>query len=342
MAVVATDHNRRIATETFGHKRRFHSTVMAADQTVDSPKVVKPKEKPRAFFEVAINDDSPLEKVVETPVVGTSNFDEEETQSFNRVSLLNSNEPTPWVRKLHDNDDIIGEVNEGVKTRLQITNLISYTCYTSQIEPKKVDEDLNNEFWVLAMQDELNQFERNEVWTLVPKPQTTNVIGTKWIYRNKSDEDGNIVRNKVRLVAQGYSQIEGIDFEETLAPVARLESIRFLLSISCVHKFKLHQMDVKSAFLNDFLQEEVFVQEPKGFVDAHHPNHVYRLKKALYGLKQALRAWYECLTQFLIDNNYSRGSVDKTLFIKKDNDELFIAQIYADDIVFGFTNNTKV
>ncbi|KAK0583158.1 hypothetical protein LWI29_034070 [Acer saccharum] len=158
---------------------------------------------------------------------------------------------------------------------------------------------------------------------------------------NKSDEDGNIVRNKARLVAQGYSQIEGIDFEETFAPVARLESIRLLLSISCVHKFKLHQMDVKSAFLNGFLQEEVFVEQPKGFVDAHHPNHVYRLKKALYGLKQAPRAWYERLTQFLVDNNYTRGSVDKTLFIKRDNDELFIAQIYVDDIVFGSTNNTK-
>ncbi|KAK0583735.1 hypothetical protein LWI29_002305 [Acer saccharum] len=192
------------------------------------------------------------------------------------------------------------------------------------------------------MQEELNQFERNEVWTLVPRPKTTNVIGTKWIFRNKSDEDGNIVRNKARLVAQGYSQIEGIDFEETFAPVARLESIRLLLSISCVHKFKLHQMDVKSAFLNGFLQEEVFVEQPKGFVDAHHPNHVYRLKKALYGLKQAPRAWYERLTQFLVDNNYTRGSVDKTLFIKRDNDELFIAQIFVDDIVFGSTNNTKV
>ena len=154
--------------------------------------------------------------------------------------------------------------------------------------------------------------------------------------------DGNIVRNKARLVAQGYSQIEGIDFEETFAPAACLESIRLLLSISCVHKFKLHQMDMKSAFLNGFLQEEAFVEQPKVFVDAHHPNHVYRLKKALYRLKQAPRAWYERLTQFLVDNDYTRGSVDKTLFIKKDNDELFIAQIYVDDIVIGSTNNTKV
>ncbi|KAK4859950.1 hypothetical protein QYF36_014804 [Acer negundo] len=195
--------------------------------------------------EVVIYDDSPLEKVVETPIVGTSNLDEDDTQPLGRVPLLNFNEPAPWVRKLHDRDDIIGEVNE----------------------------------------EELNQFERNKVWTLAPKPKSTNVIGTKWIYRNKSDEDGNIVCNKARIVAQGYSQIEGLDFEETFALVARLKFIRLLLSISCVHKFKLHQMEVNSAFLNSLLQEEVFVEQPKGFVDAHHPNHVYCLKKALYGLK---------------------------------------------------------
>ncbi|KAK1564465.1 hypothetical protein Q3G72_003838 [Acer saccharum] len=239
--------------------------------------------------EVIFSDGSLLEEVVVSPNVGTSNVNNNDTQPIDRVPLLDSKEPAPWVRKLHDKEDIIGEVNEGVRTRRQLANLISYTCYTSQIEPKKVDEALNDEFWVLAMQEELNQFKRNEVWTLVPKPKTTNVIGTKWIFRNKSDEDGNIVRNKARLVAQGYSQIEGIDFEETFTPVALLESIRLLLSISCVHKFKLHQMDVKSAFLNGFLQEEVFVEQPKGFVDAHHPNHVYRLKKALYGLKQAPR-----------------------------------------------------
>ncbi|KAI9153664.1 hypothetical protein LWI28_014721 [Acer negundo] len=146
------------------------------------------------------------------------------------------------------------------------------------------------------MQEELNQFESNEVWTLVPRPKNTNVIGTKWIYRNKSDQDGNIVRNKVRLVTKGYFQIEGIDFEENFAPVACLKSIMLLLSISCVHKFKLHKMDVKSAFLNGFLQQEVFFEQLKGFVDTYHPNHVFRLKMALYGLKQAQRAWYECLT----------------------------------------------
>ena len=152
--------------------------------------------------------------------VGTSNVNNDDTQPIDRVPLLNSKESAPWVRKLHDKEDIIGEVNEGVRTRRQLANLLSYTCYTSQIEPKKVDEALNDEFWVLAMQEKLNQFKRNKVWTLVPRPKSTHVIGTKWIYRNKSNE--------------------GIDFEETFASIALLVSIRLFLFVSYVHKFKLH------------------------------------------------------------------------------------------------------
>ncbi|KAK1605255.1 hypothetical protein QYE76_028928 [Lolium multiflorum] len=148
--------------------------------------------------------------------------------------------------------------------------------------------------WLEAMHEELNNFKRNKVWTLVEKPkECRNVIGTKWIFKNKQDEFGNVVRNKARLVAQGFSQVEGIDFGETYAPVARLESIRILLAYASHHNFKLQQMDVKSAFLNGPLHEEVYVKQPPGFEDLNFPNHVYKLDKALYGLKQAPRAWFE-------------------------------------------------
>ena len=125
------------------------------------------------------------------------------------------------------------------------------------------------------------------MWELVPRPEGINVIGTKWTFKNKSNEHGTIIRNKLRLVAQGYIQAEGVDFDETLALVARLESIWILLAIACHLNFKLYQMDVNSAFLNGILQEEVYVEQPKGFVDPHRPCDVYKLKRALYGLKQA-------------------------------------------------------
>jgi len=139
-----------------------------------------------------------------------------------------------------------------------------------------------------------------------------NVIGTKWVFRKKSDDSGIITRNKVRLVAKGYNQAGGIDYDETFAPVARLEAVRLLLAFSCMSGFKLFQMDVKSAFLNGIMNEEIYVSQPLGFVDHKHPEYVYKLKKALYGLKQAPRQWYERLSLFLLSHEYERGKVDKT------------------------------
>ncbi|GJZ79461.1 retrovirus-related pol polyprotein from transposon TNT 1-94 [Tanacetum coccineum] len=151
------------------------------------------------------------------------------------------------------------------------------------------------------------------------------------------DENSVVSRNKARLVAQGYNQQEGIDYDETYAPVARLESIRILLAYACALDFKLFQMDVKSAFLNGFINEEVYVAQPPGFIDFAKPNHVYRLKKALYGLKQALKAWYDRLADFFIKHDYTMGMVDNTLFTKKKDPNLIIVQIYVDDIIFGST-----
>jgi hypothetical protein len=191
------------------------------------------------------------------------------------------------------------------------------------------------------MHDELHQFTRNDVWTLVPRSSDHNIIGTKWIFKNKSDEHGMVIQNKARLVAQGYTQIEGIDFDESFAPVARLESIRILLSISCHLGFKLYQMDVKSAFLNSILQEDVYVEQPKRFMDPYYLQHVYKLKKALYGLKQAPRAWYERLTTYLLEKGFTRGQADQTLFIRNQGNHKLIAQIYVDDIIFGATLDSQ-
>ena len=154
------------------------------------------------------------------------------------------------------------------------------------------------------------------MWNLVERPNTS-AIGTKWVFRNKQDENSVVTRNKARLVAQGFTQVEGLDFEETYAPVVRLEAIRMLLAFAAHHDFKLYQMDVKSAFLNGPIQELVFVEQPPGFEDPKFPNHVYKLQKMLYGLKQAPRAWYECLKEFLLKQGFKIGKADPTFSLTK-------------------------
>ncbi|WVZ76985.1 LOW QUALITY PROTEIN: hypothetical protein U9M48_024890 [Paspalum notatum var. saurae] len=183
------------------------------------------------------------------------------------------------------------------------------------------------------MHEELNNFTRNKVWTLEAKPKGARVIGTKWVFRNKQDYEGNIVRNKAIFVTKGYFQ--GLIFGETFAPVARLEAFQFLLTCATHHDMKIYQMYVKSAFLHGYINEVVYVEQPPGFEDPNNPNHVYRLSKALYGLKQAPRAWYERLRDFLIDKGFKIGRVDTTLFTKKMDDDLFVCQVYVDDIIYA-------
>jgi hypothetical protein len=167
-----------------------------------------------------------------------------------------------------------------------------------------------------------------------------NVIGTKWVFKNKQGEDGEVVRNKARLVAQWYSQVEGLDFGETFAPVARLEAIKILLAFAASKGFKLYQMDVKSAFLNGVIQEEVYVRQPPGFESPKYPDRVYKLSKALYGLKQASRAWYARLTTFLIEHGYVMESVDNTLFTLNHGTDFLLVYIYVDDIIFGGSSHS--
>ncbi|GJW27219.1 retrovirus-related pol polyprotein from transposon TNT 1-94 [Tanacetum coccineum] len=252
------------------------------------------------------------------------------------ISLENNQIINIKESKTHPLENVTGNLNQRTLMS-QAQDKSNFFCFISTLEPKKINKALKDENWVMAMQEELNQFKTNEVWELVPNPMDMTIIGTKWVYRNKLDENGVVTRNKARLVAQGYNQQEGIDYDETYAPVARLESIRILLAYACALDFKLYQMDVKSAFLNGFINEEVYVAQPPGFIDFAKPNYVYKLKKALYGLKQAPKAWYDRLKAFLIKHNYSMGMVDNTLFTKKKDSNLIIVQIYVDDIIFGST-----
>nr|GEV82963.1 putative ribonuclease H-like domain-containing protein [Tanacetum cinerariifolium] len=186
--------------------------------------------------------------------------------------------------------------------------------------------------------EELLQFKMQKVWILVDLPHGKRAIGTKWVFKNKKDKRGIVVRNKARLVSQGHPQEDVIDYEEVFALVARIEAIILFLAYASFMGFMVYQMDVKSAFLYGTIEEEVYVCQPPGFEDPDHPDKVYKVVKALYGLHQAPRAWYETLANYLLENGFQRGKIDQILFIKKQKGDILLVQIYVDDIIFGATN----
>ncbi|GJT75572.1 putative ribonuclease H-like domain-containing protein [Tanacetum coccineum] len=241
--------------------------------------------------------------------------------------------PTTRIHKDHPLDQVIGDLQSATQTRKMSKNLKEHGFE----EPKKVIHALKDPSWIEAMQEELLQFKLQEVWTLVDLPNGKRAIGSKWVFRNKKDERGIVIRNKARLVAQGYTQEEGIDYDEVFAPVARIEAIRLFLAYASFKDFVVYQMDVKSVFLYGKIEEEVYVCQPLGFEDPDFPDRVYKVEKALYGLHQAPRAWYETLSTYLLDNGFQRGKINKTLFIKRHKGDILLVQVYVDDIIFGST-----
>ncbi|GJW50006.1 ribonuclease H-like domain, reverse transcriptase, RNA-dependent DNA polymerase [Tanacetum coccineum] len=317
------------------------------------------------------DDDVPKDGVFSTNSFDDENTDNEEdgVPNYNNMdhTIDVNSTPTHRIYNNHPQSQIIGKSTAGVLTRRKLKEgdsvqhqaLLSFiykqnrtnhkdqqtclfACFLSQEEPKKVSQALADESWVEAMQEELLQFKLQEVWVLCDLPEGKRVIGTKWVFRNKRDERGTIIKNKARLVAQGYRQEEGVDYDEVFAPVARIEAIRLFLAFASFMGFIVYQMDVKSAFLYGNITEEVYVKQPPGFEDPAHPNKVYRVVKALYGLHQAPRAWYERLSTFLLKHGYRRGAIDKTLFIKKDRRDIMLVQVYVDDIIFGSTKSSMV
>ncbi|GJS37357.1 putative ribonuclease H-like domain-containing protein [Tanacetum coccineum] len=245
--------------------------------------------------------------------------DETEVDMSNiTTTYLVPSTPNTRIHKDHSLDHVIGDVQSGE-------------------EPKKVIQALKDPSWIEAMQEELLQFKLQQVWTLVDLPHGKRAIGTKWVYMNKKDERGIMIRNKARLVAQGYTQEEGIDYDEVFAPVARIEAIRLFLAYASFKDFVVYQMDVKSAFLYGKIEEEVYVCQPPGFEDPEFPDRVYKVEKALYGLHQAPRAWYETFSTYLLDNGFHKGQIDKTLFFKSVKSDILLVQVYVDDIIFGST-----
>nr|GEU83989.1 putative ribonuclease H-like domain-containing protein [Tanacetum cinerariifolium] len=269
-------------------------------------------------------------KMLSLETIATNNDSEEEANFTNVESLIHvSLPPTTKTHKNHPLKQVIGSLNTPVQTRskLKPTNKQKFisvvyegkthkdlnTClfayFLSQI---RVARALFDPAWVKAMQEELLQFKLQKVWILVDLPKGKKAIGTKSVFENKKDEKGMVIKNKARLVAQGYTQEEGIDYDKVFAPVARIKAIRLFLAYASFMGFMVYQMDVKSVFLYGKIEEEVYTCQPSGFEDPEHPDKVYKVVKALYGLHQALRAWYETLANYQLGNGFHKGKIDQT------------------------------
>lgn len=204
------------------------------------------------------------------------------------------------------------------------------------------EADMKDE-WKVAMKDEIAAIEKNKTWRLVRLPEGKNVIGVKWVYKTKVGPEGEILKHKARLVVRGYTQEQGVDFDETFSPVARFETIRTLLAIAAHLKLTVYQFDVKSAFLNGELKEDVYIEQPKGFEVHGKKEHVYKLDKALYGLKQAPRAWYSKIDSHFLETGFERSSSEPNLYIKKNGgNELLIVCLYVDDMIYMGTNQSLI
>ncbi|GJR26089.1 retrovirus-related pol polyprotein from transposon TNT 1-94 [Tanacetum coccineum] len=270
---------------------------------------------------------TPIQEVVESSScnIGNSNM-----HTFNQPQdseyRLTKDHPLTQVRR---------NPSKPVQTRRRLATdpkMCMFTLTVGIVEPKTIKEAMANSTWIEAMQDELYQFDRLQVWELVDKPFGKNVIKLKWLWKNKKDEDQTIIRNKARLVVKGYAQEEGIDFEESFAPVARLEAVRIFVAYAAHRSFPIYQMDIKTKFLNGPLKEEVYVAQPDGFIDPGHPKKVYLLRKSLYGLKQAPRAWYDELSNFLISKGFTKGTIYPTLFTIRYGEDILLAK-YALEIL---------
>ncbi|GKC51022.1 putative ribonuclease H-like domain-containing protein [Tanacetum coccineum] len=241
--------------------------------------------------------------------------------------------PTTRIHKDHLVEQIIGDLNSAPQTRRMTKNLKEHGLF-SYVQQRTNHKDFQNCLFTCF----LSQEEPKK--TLVDLPNGKRAIGTKWVFKNKKDERGIMIKNKARLVAQGYTQEEGINYDEVFAPVARIEAIRLFLAYVSFKDFVVYQMDVKSAFLYGKIKEEVYVCQPPGFEDPDFPDRVYKVEKALYGLHQAPRVWYETLSTYLLDNRFQRGKIDKTLFIRRDKGDILLVQVYVDDIIFGSTKKS--
>jgi hypothetical protein len=285
------------------------------------------REVPRAVEPVREVINSPDEELLE-------DHDIVEVEEPPQMMILHKIKPV-WARELIQDGEKY-DVPQGTTRQVKRPNSFSiYTtlmCDLLEEEPPCFEEAIQRKEWADAMKEEYQSIMKNEVWEIVPRLKNKDVVSSRWLFKIKHAADGSIEKYKERFVARGFSQKEGIDYEETFALVARYTSIRTIIALAAKMKWKLHQMDVKTAFLNDVIEEEVCIEQPQGFEVEDMKSHVCKLKKALYGLKQAPRAWYGRIDSFLTSLGFTKSKEDSNLYFKIMNNEPVILLLYVDDL----------
>jgi hypothetical protein len=285
------------------------------------------REVPRAAEPVREDVISPDEEI-------PKDHDILEFQEPPQMTILHKRKPA-WARELIQDGEKYG-VPQG--TTRQVKRPKPFSSYTTLMcdllvkEPTIFEEAFQMKEWTDAMTEEYQSIIKNNVWEIVPRLKSKDVVSSKWLFKIKHVADGSNEKYKARFVARGFSQKEGIDYEETFAPVARYTSIRTIIALAAKMKWKLHQMDVKTTFLNGVIEEKVYTEQPQGFEVEDRKSHVRKLKKALYGLKQAPRAWYGCIDSFLTSLGFTKSKADSNLYFKVMNDEPVILLLYVDDL----------
>jgi hypothetical protein len=285
------------------------------------------REVPRAAEPVREVITSPDEEILE-------DHDILEVQEPPQMTILHKRK-TAWARELIEDGEKYG-VREGtmrqVKRPNPFSSYMALMCDLLEEEPTCFEEAIQRKEWADSMTEEYQSIIKNEVWEIVPRLKSKDVVSSKWLFKIKHVADGSIEKYKERFVTCGFSQKEGIEYEETFAPVARYTSIRTIIALVAKMKWKLHQMDVKKAFLNGVIKEEVYIEQPQGFEVENMKYHVCKLKKSLYGLKQAPRAWYGRIDSFLTSLGFTKSKEDSNFYFKVMNDEPVILLLYVDDL----------
>nr|GEX01510.1 retrovirus-related Pol polyprotein from transposon TNT 1-94 [Tanacetum cinerariifolium] len=306
-----------VTTADAPNQRQQQHTTPLNTQTTPEPTCQVPPQAPTVTSTENINQAEMIEEyaqvendefinIFSTPIQDRGETSSHYVDSSNMHTFYQRHPSEHRWTKDHPLEQVIGNPSQSVRTRRRLKS--------------------NGEMCMFALTE------------LVDRPLCKNVINMKWLWKNKRDEENTVIRNKSRLVAKGYAQKEGVDFEESFAPVARLEVVRLFIAYAAHKSFMVYQMDVKTTFLYGLMKEEVYVNQPNRFVDPYHPDKVYRLKKALYGLKQAPRAWFDELSTFLVSKGFYKGFIDPILCITKHMGDILLVQIYVDDIIFGSTN----